>query len=210
MSPTRMKRNGAAKTDWGEIHRRLRLARDTIENQTESDQVRQDQILRERAVILAKAASRAQPAISSAQGIEVIEFASAGERYAFETACVAHVHPIGPITYIPGVPNFVVGIVASQGGVLSVIDLRSFLNLPLSSLSEPTAIIVLQTETMEFGILADEILGIEQYPMDSVERSLATLPHTENTYLKGVTPDRTAILDANQLLSDPRLVIEIG
>jgi purine-binding chemotaxis protein CheW len=216
MKPIRMKRNGAAKMDWAAIHRRLELSRNAIENLTEPDQSRRDQILRERAVILAKAptATRAtlsaQPMVSSGQCIDVIAFASAGERYAFETAYVAQVYPICPITHIPGTPNFVVGIVPLQGGVLSVIDLRSFLNLPLTGLAEPTAIIVLQGEMMEFGVLADEILGIVRYPKDSVERDLSALVRTEHTYLKGVSTDRTAILDANQLLSDPRLVVEIS
>jgi purine-binding chemotaxis protein CheW len=210
MKPTRVKRNGAAKMGWPEIHRRLQLAHNTIESLTGSDQSRNEQILRERAASLASAAPRVQPAFSSGRSIEVIEFASAGERYAFETAYVAQVYPICPITYIPGAPNFVVGIVASQGGVLSVIDLRSFLNLPLSSLAEPTSIIVLKGEAMEFGVLAEEILGIERYPMDSVEPGLATLARAESTYLKGVTSGRTAILDANQLLSDPRLVVDIS
>jgi purine-binding chemotaxis protein CheW len=140
----------------------------------------------------------------------VIEFTSAGERYAFETAHVAQVYPVGPITVIPGVPDFVVGIIAAQGNVLPVIDLRMFLNLPLSSLAEPAAIVVLAGEDMETGILAEEILGIRRYSADSLEYELTVPDSVRSTYLLGVTLGRTAILDASRLLSDPRLVVDMS
>ncbi|OGB22420.1 MAG: hypothetical protein A3I66_14320 [Burkholderiales bacterium RIFCSPLOWO2_02_FULL_57_36] len=178
---------------------------------TEPGHDRQQEILRERAVGLARIAAPAAPASPIEERcIEVLEFKSAGERYAFETVYVAQVFPICAITPIPGVPNFVVGIIPSEGDVLSVIDLRSLLDLPLSRLIEPTSIIVLRNQTMEFGILAEEILGIERFPLESIEHELPALSNTVDTYLKGVSSTRTAILNADQLLSDSRLIVEIS
>jgi purine-binding chemotaxis protein CheW len=123
---------------------------------------------------------------------------------------VAQVYPFSPITPIPGAPDFVVGIVAAQGDVLSVVDLRSLLDLPMSGLLEPVAIIALKSETMEFGILAEEVLGVERIPLESIEHELPVLAGKANNYLLGVSANRTAILNAAQLLSDPRLVVEIS
>ena len=196
--------------DWEEVRRRIEQSRQAMEDLNDTDPDRQEQILAERAVALARAVTPSERAVPSGDRIEVLVFQAAGERYAFETAHVAQVTPILPITAIPGVPDFVVGIVAAQGDVLSVIDLRSLLDLPLSNLTEPNAIILLRGETMEFGVLAEAIAGVERYPRASLETELPTLANIEKTYLKGVTPDRTAILDAEQLLADPRMVVEAG
>lgn len=206
--PMRQKRS--AKIDWDELHRRLGQARGAIERTDEAGRSNRNEILRERAVNLARSATPIQAGQLEEHCIEVLEFRSAGERYAFETAYVAQVYPICSITPIPGVPNFVVGIIMSQGEVLSIIDLRSLLDLPISGLADPTSIIVLKGGAMELGILAEEILGIERYPATSVERELPTLSDTMKTYLKAVSHNRTAILSADLLLSDPRLIVEIG
>jgi purine-binding chemotaxis protein CheW len=202
-------RRTARAIDWDEIHRQLEQSRLAMENPTGSDRDRQERILRERVATLAQLTPRSAPAAVAAS-VEVLAFCVAGERYAFETDHVAQVYPMSSITTIPGVPDFVVGIVAARGEVLSVIDLRSLFNLPLTRLEEPSAIIVLQSETMEFGILAEDILGVARYPLQALEDTPATLSNIEKTYLKGVAPDRTAILDADRLLSDPRLVVEAG
>lgn len=196
--------------DWNEIRQQLEKSRQAIDDLAGNDRVLQEKILRERAVALASAASPAASEAVTGGGIDVLAFRVAGERYAFETSHVAQAYPMLPVTVIPGVPDFIVGIVAARGDVLSVIDLRSLLDLPLARLEEPGAIIVLQSEEMAFGILADEILGVERYATDALEPALPTLDKIEKTYLKGVAPDRTAILDAERLLSDPGLVIDAG
>lgn len=196
--------------DWEDIQRRLEQSRLAMDHVTKDDRDRQEQILRERAVALAHASTESAAAASPSGGIDVLAFRAAGERYAFETFHVAQAYPMLPLTAIPGVPDFVVGIVAARGEVLSVIDLRSLLDLPLARLDEPGAIILLESEDMAFGVLADEVLGVERYAAEDLESVLPGLDKVEKTYLKGVAPNRTAILDAGRLLRDPGLVINGG
>lgn len=195
--------------NWTDIYRQLERSRKAMDVQAGNDRKQQEDILRERATSLAKAASSAERSGSPNDFIEVLVFQAGGERYAFETTYVGQVCPMSPITYLPGLPDYVVGIIAVQGQVLSVIDLRSLLDLPLSGITEPEAIVLLRGEAMEFGILAEAILGLERYRVESLQPGLPTLANTEKTYLRGVTMDRTAILDAVQLLSDARLVVDV-
>lgn len=210
MSLRNTERKRPAATDWDEIRQRLEQARIAIEELAEPGLERQQQILRERAAALAKSAMPATSPKPPMQRINVLEFRVAGERYAFETAYVDQIYPIMPITALPGVPDFVAGIIMAQGEVLSVIDLRSLLDLPMSGMLEPAAIIALKNETMEFGILAEEILGVESFSRDALKKELPTLTGKAGSCLEGVSTNRTAILDAARLLSDPRLVIEAG
>ncbi|MGV3653195.1 MAG: chemotaxis protein CheW, partial [Noviherbaspirillum sp.] len=196
----------AAGADWQSLHERLERVRREVERLTEPGPQWRQEILRERALALARGGGSGQAALAadaadSADSLETIEFKAGGERYAVETAHVAHVHPMLPITPLPGVPVFIAGIVAPQGEVLAVVDLRSLLNLPLSGLAEPVAIIVLQGAGREFGILAEEIVGIARYRGDAMAGGPQGMAGIDPAYLKGVTPGRCAILDARQLLS---------
>jgi purine-binding chemotaxis protein CheW len=170
---------------------------------------------RSREVLRARAAALARPApplagAADADSIEVLAFDVGGERYAVETGWVAQALPMRPLTAIPGVPNHVVGIVPFRGQVLAVLDLRSLLALPLARLAEPAGLVVLQGEAMEFALLADAIAGVQRYSRAALASSLPGLDQLRPSYLLGVAPDRTAILDAAQLLTDSTLVVHAG
>lgn len=194
--------------DWDEIRQQLERSRRAIAGMEETDPAAQQRILQERAAALASRTTRTEQ--ESEDGIEMLVIRIAGERYAFETAYVGQVYPMLPLTAIPGVPDFVVGIVSARGEVLSVIDLRSLLDLPLARLEDPGAIVVLQSETMEVGILVEELLGVQRYRPQVLEPAPPSLGNIEKTYLKGIAPERTGVLDASRLLDDPRLVVDAG
>lgn len=189
--------------DWDAIRAQLERSRRAIEGIDERDPAT---LLAERARALAAASFGKEAPREDL--LEVLVFRCGGERYAFETAHVAHVCPRLPITRIHGTPNYVVGIVAQEGEVISVIDLRSLLALPVAQLVDQEAIIVLRNETMEFGVLADEILGVDWHPAGSLERTLPALAPAAQACLTGIAPDRTAIFDANRLLADPSLRVD--
>ena len=60
---------------------------------------------------------------------------------------------------------------------------------------------------MELGILADAVLGIRSIAVEGMATTLPTLTGIRAEYLKGVTPELVAVLDAPRLLSDPRIVV---
>ncbi|WP_136415131.1 chemotaxis protein CheW [Herbaspirillum sp. ST 5-3] len=205
-----LRRAGAI--DWAGIHRRLEEMRNAIDNigaGNPLDSMELERILRERAVALAKPVLPSKADTLAGDRIDILVFQLAGEKYAFDAAYVAQACPVPPVAAVPGAPDYVVGIVAIEGEVLSVIDLRSLLDLSLSSLTDPTAIIVLKNDAMEFCVLAEEIAGMEQVSEGTLQHALPTMGSKQTNYLKGVTADRVAVLDAEQLLSDARLVVDM-
>jgi purine-binding chemotaxis protein CheW len=60
---------------------------------------------------------------------------------------------------------------------------------------------------MEFGILADAILGTETVPADAIQAAPVTVTGIGAEYLKGVTGTQTIILDAGNILDDERIVV---
>jgi len=162
-------------------------------------------ILRERARLLAR---EPEKAAAADQFIEVIEFVLAFESYAIETRYVREVEPLDNLTPLPGTPAFVLGIVNVRGEILSVIDLRKFFGLPEKGLTDLNKVIVLESENMLFGILADAVAGVRRIPVADLQPSLPTLTGIREAYLKGVTPGRMVILDAEKLLTDESIVVE--
>ena len=191
--------------DWAEV--RARLARSAAA--ADSDAAGAEQRLarlRERRAALARPAAQPQDA-APADGLEALAFEVAGERYAVETRWVVQAVALPPLTQLPGAPGHVAGIAGFRGRVVAALDLRSLLQVQLARLTEPAALIVLQGGAMEFGVLADVVLGVERYRRAALSPGVAGGPATQRGYLLGVAPDRTALLDGARLLGDPTLVV---
>ncbi|MEI7437621.1 MAG: chemotaxis protein CheW [bacterium] len=158
----------------------------------------------------ARQLAREQPCPDRDNGnsIEVLEFGLAGERYAFELVHLREVSALSELTPLPGVPDFILGVTCVHGQIIAVIDLRKLFGLPERGLRDAWQVLVLQSEAMEFGILAERIAGVRQLALDELQSSLSTLTGVRAAYLKGIAPDGTVLLSADKLLTDPQLVVQ--
>jgi purine-binding chemotaxis protein CheW len=152
-------------------------------------------------------ARRTEPAPVSVTTLEVLEFRLAQERYAVESRYVQEVHPLKDLTPLPCTPSFVVGIVNVRGRIVTVLDLKKFLELPEKGLTDLHRIILVRGEHFEVGLLADVIAGVRTISEDSLQRSLLTLTGDRAAYLKGVTVEHLIVLDLARILADPRIIV---
>jgi len=191
--------------DWREVERRLEAARAAMERGWAPDAEEAKRILKARARALAH-----EPAKDEVDDdyIEVVEFVLAYEKYAVETRHVREIHPLEHLTPLPCTPAFVLGIVNVRGEILSVIDLRKFFDLPEKGLTDLNKVIVLESENMLFGVLADAVIGARRVRVADIQPSLPTLTGVREAYLMGVTAERTVILDAEKLLADETIVVQ--
>ncbi|WP_020654056.1 chemotaxis protein CheW [Massilia niastensis] len=192
---------GAQDFDWAAIARRLELSMLEAEHGRSGADV-----LRERSLALARPAPPLLDAMDGA-ALEVLAFEVAGERYAVETRWVAQATRMPALTALPGMPNHVAGIAAFRGQVVAVLDLRTLLALPLSRLTEPAGLVILQGRDMEFALLADAVTGVQRYPRAALPPGLPAFGGRRGGYLLGVAPDQTAILDGAAMLGDASLVV---
>jgi len=191
--------------DWDAVHRRLEVAREAIEREADpSEQVR-EAVLRGRAKALARPL---EDGSAAAEWLEVVCFELAHETYGLESALVHEVVPLKELTPLPCVPAFVRAIINVRGHIVSVIDIKTFFGLPERGITDLNRVLILRQGRMEFGILADRILGAERVALSDLQTGLPTLNGVRADYLRGVTPDRRVILDATRLLSYPALIID--
>ena len=201
MKPARPRRS----IDWDQIKRQLAAAEEALASGYAASAARRREILRERARALALEPA---PPTHAADGIDVVEFMLANERYAIEAAFVREVLPLKDLTGVPCTPAFVPGIINLHGRILTVIDPKQLFELPESGLTDLNKVIILQQEKVEFGLLADRIVGAAWIASAHIQPALPTRGGSRATYLKGVTGDRVVVLDARKLLTDPSMTVD--
>ncbi|MDE2366100.1 MAG: purine-binding chemotaxis protein CheW [Betaproteobacteria bacterium] len=193
-----------AAAKFSELEQRLETTRTALESVWAPSAEQTQQILQERALKLAQEPSGHE---NTDDVIEVLEFTLAYERYAVETHYVRQVAKLEHLVPLPCTPAFVLGIVNLRGAILPVLDLKRFFELPVKGLTDLNKIIVLQSEKILFCILADEIAGVRHILPRHVQSSLPTLTGVQKDYLKGVTPERVALLDAKKFLASDNIIV---
>ncbi len=190
--------------DWNDVRRRIESASAAAERLWAPDPEEARRVLQARARALAREPEKAQ----AADALELVEFLLAHETYAVECRHVREVYPLENLTPLPCTPGFVLGIVNLRGEILSVIDIKKFFDLPEKGLTDLNKVIVLRSDDMLFGILADAIVGVRRVPVSEIQPSLPTLTGIREKYLKGVTRERTVVLDAEKLLADEKIIVQ--
>ncbi len=189
---------------WKEAYRHIENARNAINKRNQLSDAEKERILKERALVLAKL----PPAETDRkETIKVMEFILASERYGVEPVFIREVYPLKGLTNIPCTPEYVCGVINLRGQLISVIDIKKFFGMADKSLTDMNKVIVLHSENMELGVLADEIVCVRDVLLENVQSSLPTLTDIREDYLKGVTNERMVILDGKKLLNDENIIV---
>ena len=162
-------------------------------------------ILRERAKKLSQKRSAED---SDAEFLQVIEFKLSQERYAAQVNYVREVFPLKDVTPIPCTPSFVLGIMNVRGQVVSVLDIRSFFDLPAQANTEHSKVLIVGKDDIECGILTDEIIGEKRIPLEMIHTDGHLLHGAWEDCIMGVTPDRLIVIGMDKLLSDEKLTVQ--
>jgi purine-binding chemotaxis protein CheW len=160
-------------------------------------------LLKARALALAKIPEKKE----ASEYIEVVEFLLASERYGIQSTYVSEVYPLKELTPVPCTPKFVAGIINVRGKIISVIDIKKFFELPEKGLSDLNKVIIIHNHVMEFGILADAVLGAGLVPLLDIQTSLPTFTGVRAEYLRGLTKEGLVVLDAEKILSDKKIIV---
>ncbi|BBL67185.1 chemotaxis protein CheW [Methanoculleus chikugoensis] len=139
---------------------------------------------------------------------ELLTFRLAGQEYAIKTQYIREVFIMHEIIPVPGVPDFIVGICAVRGEIISVVDLRALFSIPKHGLTDLNRVIVLSDGTMTFGVLADYITDIYIRPTDPFSPVEPDTTPIEQRYLLGAIDGSVIVLDAAAILADPAMVID--
>jgi len=113
------------------------------------------------------------------------------------------------ITPLPNLPDWVLGVSNIRGEVVSIVDLKTYFELPSSGTKRGRRLIIVHNRDMKVGVLVDRIMGI--LSLDRIDTDIQKSPHREGeiySFISGVVvsgENLLNILDVDKLLSSPRM-----
>ncbi|SNB44746.1 chemotaxis protein CheW [Geobacter sp. DSM 9736] len=188
--------------DWRAVHARLEEAAVRAGQEWLPDQEARRRILEKRARDLARPPERREPE----ETLHILDFLLGEHQYGIDIGYVREVHPLRDLVPLPCTPPFIAGIMNIRGMLLSLTDLEIFFGISGERRREGAGIIILSTGGMELGVLADRILGVRMLPRKALQEGAGSAG-INSAYIKGMTEDRTAVLDVAAILADPRLIV---
>ena len=160
-------------------------------------------ILKKRALALAE---ELEEEINSDDFLNIVEFMLGEEKYAISAEYTKQVSTLKDYTVLPCVPSYVIGITKLHEQIISVIDIRQFFGMQ-HTVTNLDKLIILQSNEMSFGIIADSVIGMKTIQITSIQHSISTLDDARKKYFYGLSDEQTIILDGFKILSDKEILI---
>lgn len=144
--------------------------------------------------------------------VMLISFSLADEWYAAEIENVLEVLTVPPITKVPIVPDFIVGVTNIRGNITSVTDLKRLFGLEECSITPRSRIIVIRAASKTTSLLVDSVGNVLRTSQESIQPPLSTIPEITADYIKGELklPDGRllAILDLEKIMLSEQMRFE--
>ncbi|NKN33190.1 chemotaxis protein CheW [Marichromatium bheemlicum] len=144
-----------------------------------------------------------------------VTFSLAEETYAIDVLQVQEVLKITEIAPVPGVPDYILGIINLRGDVVTVIDARRRMGLPPRTPDDASRIVIIDIDNQNVGILVDAVAEVVQIDANSVDPAPAVGNDQSSRFILGVTSTEdglTILISLEKLLSDDEweLVRSVG
>ncbi|WP_156100422.1 chemotaxis protein CheW [Thioalkalivibrio sp. ALJ1] len=143
--------------------------------------------------------------MANADTAPYVTFSLADETYAIDVLQVQEVLKVTEIAPVPGVPDYILGIINLRGNVVTVIDARRRMGLDDRESDEASRIVIIDVDNQNVGILVDSVSEVVRISPDSVEPAPEVGNDDSSRFIQGVTSTEeglTILVDLNRLLSD--------
>lgn len=136
----------------------------------------------------------------------VVVFTIGEEHYGISVEKVREVLLPPDVTRLPGMPDFLEGIIRLRGHVIPIVDLRvRFGRTPERLSSERVLVVTMSGRTV--GFLVDAVLAVRRFPTSAVRPLPPDVPLGGRAFLAGVAPGATGekglllLLDVEKILN---------
>jgi purine-binding chemotaxis protein CheW len=133
-----------------------------------------------------------------------------GEYFGVELQTVREFTELQRITPVPCSPDYIVGDMNLRGDVLTVVDIRQALQMPVVDATPTGKVIVVPLGDALVGVLVDQVLDVFDLDPLALTAVPSAIKSINDTYLKGTTPcygRMLAILDLQKILTNDALTV---
>jgi purine-binding chemotaxis protein CheW len=128
------------------------------------------------------------------------------ELYAIEISLITEIVEMLPVTAVPSVPGFIIGIINLRGAIIPIIDVRMRFGYETKEYDSRTCIIVLENNDVSIGLIVDQVREVAKIDRDIIAKPPATNGKTVDYYIKGIARWRNEI----QLIIEPDKFFELN
>lgn len=131
-------------------------------------------------------------------------FKLAKEEYAIDINLIAEVIKILPVTSVPQVPAYCLGLINCRGTIIPLFDLRKKVLLPEKDLDEKSRILIASIGQDLIGLIIDEILDNIRMDSSQVDLTSTLAMKVGRDYIRGVAKIEErmiAVLDLEKMHS---------
>lgn len=144
------------------------------------------------------------PAVQS-KTQQLVAFNLANEEYGVGITQVQEIVRLPDITRIPGMPDFIEGVINLRGKIIPIIDLRKRFSLGNKAMDDKSRIVVANTLGHVIGLIVDNVSEVVNLSGEQIEPIPPTIATIDAEYLAGVGKlDKRLVilLNLEKLLSD--------
>lgn len=128
--------------------------------------------------------------------LQLVIFRLKDQTYGVDIGHVLEIIRAVDITFIPGAPAFVEGVINLRGRVIPIIDLARRLGLDPIETNESTRIIIVDVRGATAGMMVDGVSEVLRLPVSLIQPAPAMVNGVSAEYLRGIAllEDRLIIL----------------
>lgn len=134
-----------------------------------------------------------------------------GEYFGLDLDTVREFTDISKITPIPCCPPHIVGNINLRGEIVTLVDVRGVLNLPIAGTNEASKVMVVRMEDLVAGVTVDEVFDVMYLNPTEMMPVPAAVHSINDEYLRGTAPYREkmmGVLDLPKILTKGGLTVD--
>ena len=131
-----------------------------------------------------------------------------GQRFVTSMEEVSELMRVPPVTRVPGVKNFVIGVGNVRGRLMVVVDLALFFGQPSKLSKAQRRVLAVEDEEHLLGFIIDDSFGMQHFPSDAYSEHAEDVPEMFEKFVQGsyeVAGVHWPVMSLAALSDDPRL-----
>lgn len=141
---------------------------------------------------------------------QYVIFSLAAEQYGVAATVVREIICLPPITRVPHLPNFFMGVINLRGTILPVLDLKLKFGMPTDAYHAKTCVIIIELKDKLIGMIVDAVIDVVDFLPEEIDTAHAFGSEINAEYIAGLAKlaDKLVILlDAAQILKHNDIVL---
>lgn len=135
--------------------------------------------------------------------LRMLAFKLGDESYCINLSSSKELIRIDSLTKVPNTPAFIMGVINLRGEIISVLDVRGFLNQQTPDKIGDQMVFITDVTDANVGVVIDDLMGVIDVEEKNIQPPISTINKEQSAFTKGqveVNGNIFIVLDIYQIL----------